>query len=94
MTCKFYQVVNKAKLIVMSLLCAHKFLYNDKTGQATIRMNRQAVLKRWWTSLQGESFTVLSTASLFIRIEASLVLFLSPFYEQKFLKYVLNLCVT
>ena len=50
--------------------------------------------KQWWTSLQGESFTVLNMASLFIRIEASLVLFLSPFYEQKFLKYVLNLCVT
>ena len=69
-------------------------IYNDKTGQATIRMNRRAVLKRWWTSLQGESFTVLSTASLFSSIEASSVLFLSPFYEQKMPKYVLNLCVT
>ena len=57
--------------------------YSDKTGQATIRMNRRAVLKRGWTSLQGESFTVLSTASLFSSIEASSVLFLSPFYEQK-----------
>ena len=28
---------------------------NDKTGQAMIRMNRRAVLKRWWTSLHGES---------------------------------------
>ena len=27
--------------------------YNDKTVQATIQMNRQAVLKRWWTSLRG-----------------------------------------
>ena len=53
--------------------------YNDKTAQATVQMNRRAVLKRWWTSLQGESFTVLSTASLFISIEACPVLLLSPF---------------
>ena len=50
--------------------------------------------KRWWTSLQGDSFTVLSTASVFIRIEASLVFILSPFYEQKVPKYVLNICMT
>ena len=50
--------------------------------------------KRWWTSLQGESFTVLNTASLFSSIEASSVLFLSPFHEQKMAKNVLNLCVT
>ena len=54
----------------------------------------QPCFKRWWTSLQGESFTVLNTASLFIRIEASPVLILSHFYEQKVPKYVLNLCVT
>ena len=70
------------------------WLYNDKTGQATIRMNRRAVLKRWWTSQQDETFTVLSTASLFSSIEASSVLFLSPFYKQKMPKYVLNLYVT
>ena len=45
-------------------------------------------------SLQGESFTVLNTASLFIRIEASPVLILSPIYEQKVPKYVLNLFMT
>ena len=39
--------------------------------------------KRWWTSLQGESFTVLSTASLFSSIEASSVLFYHPFTNKK-----------
>ena len=34
---------------------------------------RQAVLKRWWTSLQGESFTVLSMACLFNSIEATFI---------------------
>ena len=33
-------------------------------------------------------------ASLFIRVDASPVLILSPFYEQKVPKYVLNLCMT
>ena len=39
-------------------------------------------------------FTVLSTASMFSSIEASSVIYLSPFYEQKMSKYVFNLCVT
>ena len=55
--------------------------HNGKTGQATIRMKRQARLKRWWTSLQIESFTVLSTASLFSSIEASSV-FYHPFTNK------------
>ena len=86
-----YQLSRKSNPVTME---TSFWKYNDKTGQATIRMNRQAVLKRWWTSLQGESFTVFSTASLFSSIEASSVLFSSPFCEQKIAKYVLNLYVT
>ena len=72
---------NKAKwkwiqcIIVFGKSLQYMYMYNDKTGQATIRVNRQAVLKRWWTSLQGESFTVLSTASS--------ILCLSPFTNKK-----------
>ena len=84
---------NLVKLLpVLQRPLACSYMYIVKTGQATIRMNRQAVLERCRTSLQGESFTVLSTASLFSSIEASSVVFLSPSYEQKMPKYVLNLC--
>ena len=37
-------VVIKLKEMYNSNMCM--YMYNDKTGQATIRMNRQAVLKR------------------------------------------------
>ena len=52
-----------------------------------------AVLKRLWTSLQGQSFTVISTVSLFSSIEASSVFII--LLRTKMPKYLLNnLCVT